>query len=123
MKLSLLLRIWGILASTTCLGQGSDPANVIGGGLAPVYHDMHMNVLYPNAAMDTGPEGTVILGVTVDTLCQVKEKRIVQDIGMGCGQAALVGVDKDFELGLMKRFNFRCRVGEMLMPVRFEQND
>lgn len=84
---------------------------------------MHMNVLYPNAAMDTGPEGTVILGVTVDTLCQVKEKRIVQDIGMGCGQAALVGVDKDFELGLMKRFNFRCRVGEMLMPVRFEQND
>ncbi|QQR86336.1 MAG: energy transducer TonB [Flavobacteriales bacterium] len=82
-----------------------------------------MDVYYPEEARDADLEGSVILGVTVDTLCQVKDKRIIQDIGMGCGRAALVGVDKDFELGLMKRFDFKCTVGEMLVPVRFEPND
>lgn len=69
--------------------------------------------------MEAGLEGQVLLAVDLDTLCQVKGKRIVTDIGMGCGEAALEWVDKDFELRLMKWHKFKCPVGEAIVPVRF----
>ena len=111
------------LACTIGVAQRTDSTAVVAGDLVPVWYNMHLDIKYPGEAMDANLEGTVLIGITVDTLCQVKGKRIIQDIGMGCGQAALAGVNKDFELGLMKRFDFKCRTGEIQVAVRFELDD
>ena len=75
---------------------------------------------YPSEAERAGLEGTVVLNVTLDTLCQIQDKRIVEDIGVGCGEAALESIDGKFELALMQSNKFKCVTGSHPVLVHFK---
>jgi len=47
------------------------------------------NLVYPPLALENGVQGTVVIGFTVNKDGTRSDVRILQDIGYGCGEAAL----------------------------------
>lgn len=78
---------------------------------------------YPNKAEDAGIEGVVKVEFTVDTLCQISKRRVVQSIGYGCDEAALQAINRRFEELLMKENHFQCHTGQMTIPFIFKLRD
>lgn len=78
---------------------------------------------YPKEAMDAGIEGLVMIAFTVDTLCQISKKQVVQGIGYGCDEAALKLIDRRVEGQLMKANHFQCHTGQMTIPVIFRLSE
>jgi protein TonB len=81
------------------LGNGDDVLEPV--DAAPIFlrPDMEAPVLvhrvdpnYPDVAIKTKVQGVVILEAIIDTSGQVVDGRVLRDIGMGCGQAALQAV-------------------------------
>ncbi|MCC6839886.1 MAG: energy transducer TonB [Flavobacteriales bacterium] len=77
---------------------------------------------YPDKAVDAQIEGVVIVGFTVDTLCQISNKHVIKGIGYGCDEEAIKVIDRKFEEILMKENHFHCHPGEMSFPVTFKLN-
>jgi len=50
---------------------------------------LYDNMEYPAIAKENGVEGTVVINFVVTKSGEVKEAKIVKDIGAGCGQEAL----------------------------------
>ncbi|MCF8236907.1 MAG: TonB family protein [Saprospiraceae bacterium] len=50
---------------------------------------IYKNIQYPAIARENGVEGTVVISFVVEKDGQVKETRIVREIGAGCGDEAL----------------------------------
>ena len=78
---------------------------------------------YPYKAEEAGIEGVVKIEITVDTLCQISKKRVVQGIGYGCDEAALQAINNRSEELLMKGNHFKCHTGQMTIPVNFKLRD
>lgn len=75
---------------------------------------------YPDEAFDNEIEGVVLVAFTVDTLCQISKKHIVQGIGYGCDEVALKAVNRRFEELLMKVNHAKCHTGQMTVPFNFK---
>jgi TonB family protein len=78
---------------------------------------------YPDKALDARIEGLVMIAFTVDTLCQISKKHVVQGIGYGCDEVALQAIDRRFEEQLMKANHFQCHTGQMTVPVNFKLHE
>ena len=50
---------------------------------------IYENIRYPAVARDNGIEGTVVVSFVVDQKGNIKDAKVVRDIGGGCGQEAL----------------------------------
>lgn len=75
---------------------------------------------YPSKAVDAQLQGTVVLSLTFDTLCRILDKRILEDIGMGCGTASLKSINANFELATMKLNKFKCSTEPVQFEVHFQ---
>ncbi len=78
---------------------------------------------YPNKGEDAGIEGVVKDEFTVDTLCQISKKEVVQGIGYGCDEVAFQAINRRFEELFMKGNHFQCHPGQMTVPVVFKLRD
>lgn len=65
----------------------------------------------------------VVIGVQVDTLCQMGMKRIINEFPGSCAPMALHFVGPQTELELMKLKKFKCKVEEIRLVFQCEVND
>jgi len=74
---------------------------------------------YPRAAEDAGIEGTVWVEFTIDRLCTIKNKRVVEGLGYGLDEAALNAIDRKFEDALTRAL-MPCFPDTTLLPINFK---
>lgn len=74
---------------------------------------------YPTEASNAGVEGTVVLELTVDTLCRITSKSVIDGPDHGLHQATLDLVDRKFEQSLISSLKY-CVPGTIQIPVRFQ---
>ena len=55
---------------------------------------VYNNLEYPKIARENGVEGTVVVQYTIDKSGELRDAKVVRDIGANCGQAALDVVNK-----------------------------
>ncbi|MEZ4983126.1 MAG: energy transducer TonB, partial [Saprospiraceae bacterium] len=73
---------------------------------------------YPDSARNAGIDGTVYISFVVNQKGEVKEPKVVKDIGFGCGKEALriVSTMPNWEPGKLKGNPLPV---EMSLPIRF----
>lgn len=76
------------------------------------------NLKYPVIARENGIQGTVVIKFVVDKKGQIKDIKIVKDIGANCGQAAVDVIEKMTDW-LPGKQNGRPVSVYFTMPVRF----
>jgi TonB family protein len=74
---------------------------------------------YPTQASNSGVEGIVVLELTVDTLCRIISKSVLDGPDHGLHQATLDLVDRKFEQSLISSLKY-CVPGTIQIPVRFQ---
>jgi TonB family protein len=73
---------------------------------------------YPEEAKRNGIQGTVKIKVTYDSLCNIVEREIIQSLGYGCDEEALLTLKKLEEKVKVVR---KCQEGEeMTLPFIFK---
>lgn len=104
---------WVSFGTTKALGQSTGDERV-----AQEFYKTRTIKHYPKEAAEAGVEGVVLLEIAVDTLCRITNKQVVDGPDQGLHAAALVLVDDQFELQLMRSLK-ACSTGPVLIPVRF----
>lgn len=84
----------------------------------------HINkeLIYPSLAIESLVEGTVLLGFTIDTSGNVKDLKVLKDIGGGCGLAALSAFPAKEAWG-PAILEGRAVPMDMTLPVKFSLKD
>jgi TonB family protein len=77
---------------------------------------------YPTEASNAGIEGIVVLELTVDTLCRITSRSVIDGPDHGLHQAALDLVDLKFEQSLINSLKY-CVPGPIQIPIRFQPVD
>ncbi len=77
---------------------------------------------YPEAAEEAGIEGTVMIEFTIDSLCNIRNKRVIRGLGYGIDELALKVLDKKYENALTSALS-PCVPDTLVVPVRFERRD
>ncbi|MFO7845488.1 MAG: energy transducer TonB [Balneolaceae bacterium] len=77
-----------MLTDTTEVYTVVDEMPEMVGGTASLYK----NIKYPRAAVRNGVEGRVFIQFVVDADGNVRDEKVLRDIGSGCGEAALEAV-------------------------------
>lgn len=84
------------------------------GGVSALYGE----IKYPSAAIRSGIEGRVFIQFVVDKEGNVRDEKVLRDIGGGCGEAALDAV-KEVKFTPGKKGGVAVNV-QYSMPVTFK---
>ena len=74
----------------------------------------------PAAAEEAGIEGTVLVEFTIDSLCRIRNKRVISGLGYGLDEVALKVIDRKFENDLTHAL-MPCSPDTLVIPIRFQQ--
>lgn len=89
----------------------------IKGGIEAVYQA----IVYPKEALDKRIEGRVFLKFIIDEKGNVTNAEVLKDIGAGCGQAAIRGIEKvGFTPGLLDGKAVKVHFS---LPITFKMAD
>ncbi|NLH11477.1 MAG: energy transducer TonB [Holophagae bacterium] len=69
-----------------------EPPIVIGGAVIPPVLLQRIDPTYPETARKARRQGVVILEAIIDTSGNIVDVRVLRDIGLGCGEAALQAI-------------------------------
>lgn len=106
--------ILGFPLPLVAAAQRSDSAEVIARALLAT-----RTVTYPRAAMDAGVDGTVLVEITIDSLCIITNKRVVSGLGYGLDETAMQAIDRKFEEQLTQAL-MPCSPDTLTLPISFK---
>lgn len=80
------------MQSSVSVAPREEPPIVIGGAVVPPVLLQRIDPSYPETARKARRQGVVILEAIIDTSGNVVDVRVLRDIGLGCGDAALQAI-------------------------------
>jgi TonB family protein len=92
------------------------------GGMSVFYRNISNSIVYPDIAIDSGVEGTVFIEFSVDSMGNPGDARVVQGIGSGCDQAALLAFSKQKEW-IPGKVNGQTVKQRMVLPISFRLSE
>ncbi len=81
---------------------------------------VYQNIKYPEAARDAGIEGTVIVQFTIDQNGNIRDSKVVREIGGGCGTEALRIVEAMPDGWTPGRQDGKAVAVQYNLPLRFK---